>query len=215
MISRRTWGYLAKKGVVDSVVKNKHLFREPLLDLGCGNKPYKEYFEVDKYVGLDKVENLGAEVVGDMQKLPFGENTFRTVVSVDSLDDVPQPELVLKEVERVLMRGGVLFLVTPQSAELGANYDYYRFTKNGLRYLLEKNKFTILSMSERGGVFVLIFLSISWFLYRLTTSWKWLKYVFSPGVWLGSYLAEALDCMDRSKRNTLGHITIARVNKNK
>ena len=52
-------------------------------------------------------ENLTFEVANAM-KLPYGDDSFDVVLIANALHIVPDPELVLKEVDRVLRPGGVL-----------------------------------------------------------------------------------------------------------
>ena len=52
-------------------------------------------------------ENLTFEVANAM-KLPYGDDSFDVVLIANALHIVPDPEQVLKEVDRVLRPGGVL-----------------------------------------------------------------------------------------------------------
>ena len=61
-------------------------------------------------MGLDiSVEALRGQeretVVADMRTLPFDDGDFASVLSVQSLEHVPDPERVLAEVARVLAPG--------------------------------------------------------------------------------------------------------------
>ena len=57
--------------------------------------------------------------------------------------------------------GGTLYLTTPQSWGLHYEpHDYFRFTKYGLTYLLEKAGFEVREVSANGGFFTLTFVRI-------------------------------------------------------
>jgi len=50
-------GYFIKKGIYDGVKRNAPRLKGRLLDFGCGNKPYRQLFNVDEYIGID-IENV-------------------------------------------------------------------------------------------------------------------------------------------------------------
>ena len=54
-----------------------------------------------------------------MRDLPFGDGSFGAVLSVQSIEHVPDPERVLAEVQRVLEPGGVAVFVTPNRLTFG------------------------------------------------------------------------------------------------
>ena len=58
-------------------------------------------------------------VVADMRDLPFDDGEFPSVLSVQSLEHVPDPERVLAEVGRVLVPDGTAVFVTPNRLTLG------------------------------------------------------------------------------------------------
>lgn len=89
-----------------------------LLDLGCGvGHSYLELAPRET-VGLDLDAGALAgqdreTVVADMRRLPMPDRSFASVLSVHSLEHVPNPEAVLGEVARVLEPDGRAILVTP------------------------------------------------------------------------------------------------------
>ena len=89
-----------------------------VLDLGCGVGHSYRLLAPRETVGLDVSADVLAgqdreTVVSDMRALPFPDTSFASVVSVQSLEHVPDPERVLAEVVRVLEPEGVGVLVTP------------------------------------------------------------------------------------------------------
>ena len=90
----------------------------PVLDLGCGVGHSYERLAPRVSVGVDldpaALASQQREThVADMRRLPFGEAAFASVLSVQSIEHVPDPERVLGEVARVLQPGGVAVFVTP------------------------------------------------------------------------------------------------------
>ena len=95
-----------------------------LLDLGCGIGHSYHLLEPRETVGVDiSAEALAGQgretVVADMRELPFADSEFSSVLSVQSLEHVPDPERVLAEVARVLEPDGVAVFVTPNRLTLG------------------------------------------------------------------------------------------------
>jgi SAM-dependent methyltransferase len=75
-------------------------------------------------VGLDvSAEALAGQardtVEADMRSIPFPDGEFASVLSVQSLEHVPDPERVVAEVARVLEPGGTALFVTPNRRTLG------------------------------------------------------------------------------------------------
>lgn len=133
-----------------------------LIDMGCGNKPYKCFFEqrVQHYVGVDVGQNKFNSVdiiVETHGSLPIRDETVDTVLSTQVLEHVPQPNIHLSEIFRVLKPGGFLILTCPGSFMLHEEpHDYYRFTTYGLRYMLEKCGFNVLRIDSAGGAWRLM-----------------------------------------------------------
>jgi SAM-dependent methyltransferase len=89
-----------------------------VLDLGCGTGHSYRELEPRITVGVDIEPSVlaGQERethVADMRRLPFSSSSFASVISVQSLEHVPDPESVLAEVVRVLQPGGRALFVTP------------------------------------------------------------------------------------------------------
>jgi SAM-dependent methyltransferase len=54
-----------------------------------------------------------------MRALPFPDASFASAVSIQSIEHVPDPERALAEIARVLVRGGVAVIVTPNRLTFG------------------------------------------------------------------------------------------------
>lgn len=119
-----------------------------VLDLGCGVGHSFELLAPRKSVGLDvdpaALAGQGRETrVGDMRALPFTDASFAAVLSVQSLEHVPDPERVLAEARRVVEPGGTAIFVTPNRLTFGPAdevidpYHYVEFSAAELRSLCE------------------------------------------------------------------------------
>ena len=76
-------------------------------------------------------------IEADIQKIPFPNASFDTVFSCETVEHVPDPQLALRELARVLKPGGTLFLTTPNYLGTMGLYRLYlrltgrRFTEGG------------------------------------------------------------------------------------
>jgi ubiquinone/menaquinone biosynthesis C-methylase UbiE len=67
-----------------------------------------------------------------LHEFPFTDEKFDLVLSLETLEHVPKPELFLKEVGRVLKKGGVLVMSTPPAtAEIVRKIYELFFTDHG------------------------------------------------------------------------------------
>ncbi len=100
------------------------LARGKLLDLGCGVGHSYHLLTGRETVGVDidatALEGQAREThVADMRSLPFADGVFSSVLSVQSLEHVPDPESVVMEAARVVAPDGVVVFVTPNRLTLG------------------------------------------------------------------------------------------------
>ena len=97
---------------------------ERVLDLGCGVGHSYHLLEPRETIGVDidpgALEGQQRKTIAaDMRHLPFADGEFSSVLSVHSLEHVPDPETVLKEVARVLGDDGIAVFVTPNRFTFG------------------------------------------------------------------------------------------------
>lgn len=136
--------------------------RGRMLDYGSGGQPYRALFEpvVEAYVTAD-VAAYGSLVpdvlIEPNRPLPLQAGSFDTILSSQTLEHVPDPVFYLGECARLLAPGGRIILTAPmQWRHHEVPYDYLRFTRYGLRYLLEEQGFSVEDMASTGGAFALI-----------------------------------------------------------
>lgn len=123
-----------------------HLHDGRVLDLGCGVGHSFHLLAPRETVGVDiepgALKGQDREtVVADMRELPFADGSFPSVLSVQSLEHVPDPDRVVAEACRVLTDDGVAVFVTPNRLTLGRPdeiidpYHYVEFDAEQLRAL--------------------------------------------------------------------------------
>ena len=115
-----------------------------VLDVGCGDKPYKKYITCKNYIGIEIQKNENVDVLYDGKRIPFTDENFDTILCTDVLEHVSEPDAFIGEMVRVLREGGELMLTTNFFWNLHYEpNDYYRFTKYGLEYLFRKNSLEV------------------------------------------------------------------------
>ena len=202
-----------------------------LLDIGCGKKPYVSLFagQVTRHIGVDYPPALvtsgqtaqgGPDVFADVALLPFCDNCFHTVLCTQVLEHVPEPWRALEAVARVLKPGGVLIMTAPQ--EWGthrAPYDFYRFTRYGLAYLVQRSGLHVEHLCARGGFWVMLAQRTSGYLndafLRPLHSRHKLLFLVGAGFLLPlcalvQLLGLAFDRIQHLEANTLGYLIVAR-----
>jgi SAM-dependent methyltransferase len=136
-----------------------------LLDLGCGNKPYRPFLsEGVEYIGLDYPPTQTScdlkvlpEIHGDARTLPFADRSFDGVLCSQMLEHVDRPETVVQEMGRVLKPGGVGLISVPFFYNLHMEpNDYFRFSPYGIKSLLEKNGLLVRQLRGQGGIGTLL-----------------------------------------------------------
>jgi SAM-dependent methyltransferase len=133
-----------------------------LLDAGCGKMPYREYIlkhsAVREYVGLDIEtalvydEHIKPDYTWDGRTMPFENDGFESCIATEVLEHCPEPEILLREVHRVLKPGGVLFFTVPFLWNLHeVPRDEYRYTPFALERHLRNSGFVETELRASGG----------------------------------------------------------------
>ena len=147
-----------------------------LLDVGCGQKPYREFFSVAEYVGLeiDSAENRAkklADFFYDGTVFPFQDGSFNCILCNQVLEHVFTPDLFLREIHRVLEHEGLLLLTVPFVwDEHEQPWDFARYSSFGLKNLLEKNGFEVLTQRKVNADVRVLFQLINAYLFKILWS---------------------------------------------
>jgi len=106
--------------------------RRTILDLGCGEGLFLSYavragyraFGADiSALALETAKETGVPVVlCDATAVPFGDETFEIVTCFDVLEHLRDPSVALREIGRVLRRGGLFVMSTPNTTSIGRKW---------------------------------------------------------------------------------------------
>jgi SAM-dependent methyltransferase len=185
-----------------------------VLDAGAGEGAYKDRFSRHRYIGVD----LGIgddswnysqlDAIADLTAIPFPTATLDAALNIVTLEHVREPACVLTELCRVLKPGGRLLLIVPHEwEEHQVPHDYFRYTRYGVRFLLERGGFAEIEIQPAGGFFRLLSRRLLNALQFFRGPWFLLAaFVFVPP----ALLMPALDSFDRRRNFTLGYICTAR-----
>jgi SAM-dependent methyltransferase len=167
--------FFARRALYDAVEREAGQLSGKILDVGCGQKPYLSLFKYTEYIGME-VEQEGhdhtneqVDVFFDGKVFPFENDHFDGVLTSQVLEHVFTPDEFLQEIHRVLRPDGRLLLTVPFVwDEHEQPYDYARYSSFGLRHLLEKNGFTILSHQKTLQDFRVIVQLINGYIFKKT-----------------------------------------------
>jgi SAM-dependent methyltransferase len=168
--------YFARKGLFQNIKEMASLIHGKTLDVGCGQKPYRELFECTEYIGLEldspaNRANKKADYFYNGLLFPFKDEEFDSVITNQVLEHVFNPTEFLAEVNRVLKQQGILLLTVPFVwDEHEQPFDYARYSSFGIRDLLEKHGFEILEHKKSISDIRVIFQLINDYIYKKVAS---------------------------------------------
>jgi len=151
-----------------------HLATGRTLDIGCGRQNLRQYLNQGcNYISLDTpatgeaLYDAHPDVFGEAQNLPFRSGQFDTVILLEVLEHLDQPEAALQEALRLVKAGGIIIVSTPFLYPLhDAPWDFQRWTLYGLQRLAESAEASIKDLQPIGSTIesgCLIFnLALSW-----------------------------------------------------
>jgi SAM-dependent methyltransferase len=199
---------------------------ERVLDAGAGEGPYRELFRHARYVALDdrrgdrSWDYGGLDLVGDLSRIPVRDAAFDAVLCTETLEHLTDPGAFLGEAARVLRSGGRLYLTAPlQFREHQEPHDYFRYTRHGVRLLLDRAGLVAEAIEPEGGYFRFLGDKIQpahRHLFRKDRMLLW-KVLFLPlqpfsmlfFTVVAPAVCVALDPLDREKRHTTGFLVTA------
>jgi SAM-dependent methyltransferase len=152
--------FVARRSILEALRRQLPRFTGTVLDVGCGVMPYQPLFStplsrVSTYIGLDLPNSGYPQVPGllwDGQRIPLREASVDGAIATELFEHCSDPGLVMREVQRVLKPGGILFFSVPFLWPLHCvPHDEYRYTPFALERLLRSAGYTEVELTALGG----------------------------------------------------------------
>jgi SAM-dependent methyltransferase len=166
--------YFARKELFMAVQELAPQITGRVLDVGCGDRPYESLIPASEYIGLEidtpqSRARRKADAFYDGSGFPFESSSFDAAICNEVLEHVFEPDAFVKEIARVLRKGGRLLLTVPFVwDEHEQPRDYGRYSSFGLAALLERHGFRILRQRKTAGDVRALFQLINGYIYKTT-----------------------------------------------
>lgn len=152
--------------------------------------------------------------------IPLENEIFDTLFSTQTIEHVEDHQGLVNEAFRLLKKEGYFILSGPFYWYLHEEpYDFFRYTKHGFKYILEKAGFEIVEIKENGGAWATLGLIINHtFGFNNPNAnkvAKGIKYVFKKLKFaiLVNRVFSYLDKKDFNPINTINYVVIAKKSK--
>lgn len=225
--------FLSRYYLRSDIIKTlrEYKIRGNLLDVGCGQKPYRLLFHnIKSYKGIDfqshsvnKDMNFGApdyffsnNYLVDL-KLPFNDCQFDNTVSFQVLEHHKDPNKMIKEMARVTKRGGYIMISAPFIWGIHEEpNDFFRFTEYAFINLFNKHSCKVLTIRRQGSLFSSISILSNEYINHFCSKSK-IHYIVGIILYLPflcfQYLSLLLDGIFRSDRIFFNYVILARKEK--
>ena len=87
----------------------------------------------------------------DLAKLPFADNTARTITCRGALEHVFEPRLAVDEMYRILKPGGILYVSVPGNRSRAGGNHFWHFTPQALQRLMKPFEASLLGWQGPEG----------------------------------------------------------------
>lgn len=134
-----------------------------VLDVGCamggflehlGNKGFINLYGIDMIKAyVDKAEDENIKV-GNVYSIPFEDNSFDIIILDQVLEHLLKPKLAMKEIRRVLDKGGLCYIGVPDARRYNDIYWYIirehvqHFNIVGVKLLAHRNEFELINYEQ-------------------------------------------------------------------
>jgi SAM-dependent methyltransferase len=129
-----------------------------VLDVGCAGSALRPMLRCERYVGLDHPETAVGlyrtrpDAFADASHLPIVDASVDTVLLVDVLEHVLEPDTALAEAARVIKPGGKVLITMPFSYPMHDQpHDFQRWTVHGWKHRLRRAGLKAVVIEENGS----------------------------------------------------------------
>lgn len=158
--------YGPRCGTLRAITEQLSNFHGTLLDVGCGQMPYKSLIlaspsRVQKYIGLDfpRTAGLGGyaqlpppDLEWNGQAIPLAPDSVDCAICTEVFGNIRDVGALMREIARVLKPGGFFYFTTPFFWPLtDVPYDSYRLTPFVLERFLTESGYEDIRIKSSGG----------------------------------------------------------------
>jgi SAM-dependent methyltransferase len=206
------FNWLAKRQVGNAIAYAAERYASgKLIDIGCGEKPYAAVFAdyVLEHVGVDHSDSPNrvnaVDIFASAYDIPAVSESFDTALMSELLEHLEQPAEAVAEAFRLLAPGGHLIVTAPLFWVLHEEpRDFYRYTPNGLDWLLNHAGFDVLEVTPVAGQWSTLSLMAS---YALQQSLHWR---FGAVARAMQHVGRRLDRLDFHPWMAYNHLAVGR-----
>ncbi|MCU0317112.1 MAG: methyltransferase domain-containing protein [Fimbriimonadaceae bacterium] len=152
------WWFVARRQVTLDLIRDHAKPGDRILDVGSGTGALLQELQAQYQaagvdfsplaLGYSRSRGLTNLSLGNAEELPFASDSFDLVVSLDTIEHVPQDQKAVAEIFRVLAPGGTFVMNVPAFKWLWGPHDialmhYRRYTKGQVRSLLRQAGFRV------------------------------------------------------------------------
>ena len=196
-----------------------------VLDAGAGDRPFQEILarHVEQVTAIDwapcsRLHEVPIEVCADLALIPFRGVAFDGALCTEVLEHVEEPEVVIRELARVMKPGGYLIATVPFVFPVHDVYDFRRLTERGLHRLLTHAGFEYVSSKPLMGSGRTLAGLVGLYLFDLGGYWtRWMYFLsvpLRPLIWMATAALNTLgglaDFLCPSTHLAFGHIMVCR-----
>jgi SAM-dependent methyltransferase len=173
--------------IYKDVKKYLPLYKGNVLDIGCGQSPYKFLLNKNetKYFGIDIIDAnkfgyYNPDVIAfDGKNIPFESDKFDAVICTEVLEHVRDFQHLIDEIYRTAKTNADIIVTIPWSARYHyIPYDYFRYTPSSLKTMF--SEFSKVYIKHRGTDISVIGSKIIVIFFRGFFPDKTWKYIFFP-----------------------------------
>ena len=153
--------FIIRSKILKAIEETLPNLKGSILDMGCGRMPYKPLIlangRITNYIGLDLEMGVYADkkkpdLSWNGTKIPLEDDSVNNILAIEVFEHIPNPEIVLNEILRVLTPGGVFFFTIPFIWPLhDIPDDEYRYTPFSFERHLKNSGFFNIDLKPLGG----------------------------------------------------------------